>query len=147
MALAILLFVLACGTGDAPAEPNSIFVPELVSEYTSAGAEMAARRDPDKTWEDGSNWHDGQSQEPPAVPLAPGSRILDGMTCAQWEALEMASFPEGYTLRNWDLNPDADKIADLWRANMADVVWGAAPEADEWLERENFMDSCGRKIR
>ena len=124
-------------------------VPELASKYRAVGAEMAARRSPDKKWEDGSNWHDGRSHEPPLLPLPPDTEILECMTCTQWEALEMSVFPESddYDGMNWHRQPDADRIGDQWNANLVDTIWGDLPEADEWMEGENFIDSCGSLMR
>lgn len=89
------------------------------------------------------------SHQLPPLPLSPNTRIASGMTCAQWEAIQSATFPESeeYNAQNWYRRDDADEIAERWNANLADAVWGESTEADQWLERESFMEVCGNVMR
>ena len=85
--------------------------PEFDQQYQNAGAALDSQRDGTTTWADGSHWRDGSSHQLPDVPLEPAARILSKMTCAQWEALNMAVFPqgEGYSEFNWQEHPNADR--------------------------------------
>ena len=149
LTVAVLLLVLSCGGDNAITEGTSTIAPELASKYQAAGEKLDSARSPSKKWGDGSNWQDGRSHEPPPLPLPPETEILDGMTCAQWEALEMAVFPESdnYTVSNWHRQPNSSKIGDQWRSNLAEAIWGDLPQADNWMEENNFLEDCGSLMR
>ena len=119
--------------------------PDLAQKYRDAGAALDSQRDGTTTWADGSHWQDGSSHQLPDLPLEPEVRILSRMTCAQWEALNMAVFPqgEGYSEFNWHEHPDADVIGQKWKENLAEAVWGRNSQALTWLERESFPNECG----
>ena len=121
----------------------------LSDRYSQVGEHLDSRRSPGSVWADGSNWVDGVSHRMPTLPIAPSDRILDGMTCAQWEALNIAVFPHapGYDTLNWYQRADADEIADKWNQNLADAIWGPHPNSLVRLERESFADSCGQRMR
>ena len=75
--------------------------------------------------------------------------ITEGMTCAQWEALNMAVFPEGedYDRGNWWAHTDADEIGERWKENLARTIWGDSEASINQMVWENFMDSCGSRMR
>ena len=122
----------------------------LAAAYTEAGERLGRERSPALTWADGSNWNDGVSDQVPDLPLSLDTRIQDGMTCAQWEALEVAAFPEGegYDRSSWWQHPDSDEIATEWEQNLAVAVWGQGNEA---MARKfigsPFADHCGERMR
>ena len=123
---------------------------ELAAKYTEAGEGLGEARSPDITWSDGSNWRDGVSDRLPDLPLALNVDIQEGMTCTQWEALEMAVFPEGegYDLSNWTWRSDSDEIATRWKENLARVIWGDGNGA---MARKFigpvFEDHCGSRMQ
>ena len=119
--------------------------PALTQQYQNAGTALDSQRDGTTTWADGSHWRDGSSHQLPDLPLEPEARILSMMTCAQWEALNMAVFPqgEGYSEFNWHEHPNADVIGQKWKENLAEAVWGRNSQALTWLERESFPNECG----
>ena len=150
----LLTLAIACSP-TTPAHPSPTQMPsipesELAQKYRLAGEGLASRRFPNRSWGDRSNWSDGVSHSLPALPLEPDTRIWSGgMTCAQWEALDIAVFPEGEDIMRWHLEPHADAIEEWWEANLAMVVWGEEehPQAIAWAKRENFTTSCGSLMK
>ena len=144
---------IACGGEASPDAPTSTPYEQsdsvLAQKYQEAGERLYAERSSSKAWQDGSNWTDGVSHQLPPLPLNPAARIASGMTCAQWEAIQSAVFPESeeYNAQNWWHREDSEEIAERWNASLADAIWGNPPEAAQWLERENFMDICGNVMR
>ena len=122
---------------------------DLAARYTTAGERLYEERTPDVAWEDGSNWQDGVSHQLPELPLAMDTDITEGMTCAQWEALEIAVFPEGedYDRTDWWTHPDSDEIGTRWKENLARTIWGDSEASINQMVWENFMDSCGSQMR
>ena len=122
---------------------------DLAAKYTAAGERLYEERTPGVAWEDGSNWQDGISHQLPELPLAMNMNITEGMTCAQWEALNMAVFPEGedYDRGNWWAHTDADEIGERWKENLARTIWGDSEASINQMVWENFMDSCGSRMR
>ena len=123
---------------------------ELAAKYTEAREWLDEARSPDLTWSDGSNWRDGVSDRLPELPLAPGVEVTEGMTCAQWEALEIAVFPEGegYGLSDWWQHPDSDEISERWKENLARAVYGndQGAAAIRFIGAE-FTVHCGERMR
>ena len=123
---------------------------ELARKYTEAGEGLDEARSPDLTWSDGSNWRDGVSHQLPDLPLSLRVGVQEGMTCAQWEALEIAVFPEGesYNRSNWWGHPDSDEIRTLWREELARAVYGGdyGAMAREFIGAV-FTDHCGSRMR
>ena len=122
-------------------------LPTLAERYHCAGDSLAAERRQENVWKDGSNWSDGQSASMPNLPLPPGTPILQGMTCTQWEALGLASFPydafQSYSPMNWHLSEQVNQIADEWQSRKAESIWENDPSRDNLLENNNFMELCG----
>ena len=146
----LLLAALSC----AGSEPNAsaacdAHTSESARRYCAAGESLNAERTPGKSWSDGSNWRDGVSHLPPSTPLEPSANILPNLTCTQWEALNMSVFPEGlaYGPQDWYSAPSADAIAAEWKRNLARAIWGEHPQATKWMERENFITSCGSMMK
>ena len=113
LAVLVVLLLVACSVATPPtATPEQDAEPAIAPpapeplttserEYREAGESLNSKRSPDVAWADGSNWRDGVSHELPSLPIAPSARILDGMTCIQWEALNIAVFPDGYDILDW----------------------------------------------
>ena len=123
---------------------------ELTANYVEAGERLSGERSPDITWSDGSNWHDGISHQLPELPLPLRVAPQEGLTCAQWEALNMAVFPESndYDRSNWWGRSDSGEISALWRENLARAVYGDRYGA---MARKFigpvFTDHCGSRMR
>ena len=134
-----------------PTDPDTgmqCALPTLAERYHCAGDSLAAEREQEIVWKDDSNWSDGRSASMPNLPLPPGTPILQGMTCTQWEALNMASFPYdafqyAYSPYNWHLSEQVDQIADAWTSGTAESIWGSDPQRDNLLENSSFMELCG----
>lgn len=121
---------------------------QLATRYTQAGRELDGERSPNLAWADGSNWRDGVSDQLPALPLALDVDVGVGMTCAQWEALEMAVFPEGedYDQSNWWGRPNSGEIKELWKENLARTIWGDSETSVYRMVGVFFRDSCGERM-
>ena len=123
---------------------------ELTAKYLEAGERLSKERSPDVAWSDGSNWHDGISHQLPGLPLPLGVAPQEGLTCAQWETLWIAVFPEGdgYDRSSWRQHPDSDQISTLWTENLARVVYGDdyGAMAREFIGPV-FTDHCGSRMQ
>lgn len=121
-------------------------VSDLSARYQLAGEWLSADRSGELSWKDGSNWRDGESHMMPDVPLPEGGRVVEHMTCSQWEVLDMASFPQGESLLDWHTSANADSIDKQWQTNLATNLWGTEPtDATKWLwmRREDYVRDCG----
>ena len=95
------------------------------SRYSQEGKRLNAARDPALVWADGSNWVDGVSHQFPAIPILDGTPLKYYLTCAQREALELATGANNY----------------------AKLVWGNHPNAPEWNARNPFANDCGSQMQ
>ena len=114
-------------TTPTPTAAERAAMVELSVRYLEAGERLAGERSPDVAWSDGSNWHDGISHQLPELPLPLRVAVEDGLTCAQWEALNIAVFPESndYDLGNWRQHPESDQISALLEREPGPCgLWG-----------------------
>ena len=93
--------------------------------YIQEGERLNAARGPELVWADGSNWVDGVSHQFPAIPIVDQTPIKFYLTCAQREALELATGAN----------------------NFATLVWGNHPNAPEWNARNPFANDCGSQMQ
>ena len=93
--------------------------------YIQEGERLNAARGPELVWADGSNWVDGVSHQFPAIPIVDQTPIKYYLTCAQREALELATGANNY----------------------AKLVWGNHPNAPEWNARNPFANDCGSQMQ
>ena len=122
---------------------------EIAAKYALAGERLYRERTSEVAWADGSNWTDGVSHELPELPIPLSAGVVEGMTCAQWEALNMALFPEGkdYDLSNWWQHPDSDEIGEVWKENLGRTIYGTEHFPVIQLLGANFADNCGTRMR
>ena len=93
--------------------------------YIQEGERLNAARGPELVWADGSNWVDGVSHQFPPIPVVDQTPIKYYLTCAQREALELATGTN----------------------NFANLVWGNHPNAPEWNARNPFAKDCGSQMQ
>ncbi len=125
----------------------------LSGRYQAYGQElhesrMAHNRGVVMRWADGSHWEDGISHELPDLPLDPDQKQRDGMTCAQAEVLESATFPDNLANRgDWHRHPHAAAIAAKWEERHAEALWGDHSRAVRLLKQDVFTHWCGYSMR
>ena len=138
--------MLACGSTTVPDDPPTSA--ELPGRYQAAGERLYAERSSSVTWADGSNWGDGISHELPELPIGLLTPIHEAMTCAQWEALESAVFPEGegYDRSNWQEQGEANDISGRWRRHLAVTLFGESDSAVGRLQANDFVQVCGSRM-
>ena len=95
------------------------------ARYSQEGERLNATRSPTLVWADGSNWVDGVSHQFPAIPIVHQTPIKFYLTCAQREALKLATGAN----------------------NFANHVWGNHPNAPEWNTRNPFANDCGSQMQ
>ena len=95
------------------------------ARYSQEGKRLNATRSPALVWADGSNWVDGVSHQFPAIPIVDQTPIKFYLTCAQREALKLATGAN----------------------NFANHVWGNNPNAAEWNTRNPFANDCGSQMQ
>ena len=95
------------------------------SRYSQEGERLNATRSSTLVWADGSNWVDGISHQFPPIPILDGTPLKYYLTCAQREALKLATGAN----------------------NFANHVWGNHPNAPEWNTRNPFANDCGSQMQ
>ena len=95
------------------------------ARYSQEGERLNATRSSALVWADGSNWVDGVSHQFPAIPIVDQTPIKFYLTCAQREALKLATGAN----------------------NFANHVWGNHPNAPEWNTLNPFANDCGSQMR
>ena len=143
---------MPAGASRERTQPEPTSAPTLVpatleGRYHARGEALQAARTDQHRRGDNSWWGDGRSSVFPDLPLPADEPQSDHLTCAQAEALEMATFPHDLAdLAAWHRRADAARIASEWERRHAKAIWDDI-RAVTWLRAEEFTDWCGGQMR